>query len=187
MKARHTLSALALLAFAALAAPSAPAQDLRPGLWEVSLTIGAGAAMTQKQFADAMRKTVAAMPAEMRAEYEAEAARTQTRITDSVVTSKACVTPAQVANRKWLFPQPGKCTNRMSRKVRGTMKFSYSCTDPTSSGAGSVTFRGSTRFTEQMRGTTPAVLGGRFREMAFNNRTSGRWLGADCGSIRPRE
>jgi hypothetical protein len=187
MKTRNKLSSLTFLAVAALALPLASAQDLRAGLWEFTLAVGAGGPMTQKQFAAAMRKTVAAMPAQMRKEYEAEAARAQTRITDTHVSSKACVTPAQVANRQWLFPQPGKCTNLTSPKVRGTMTFAYSCTDPHSSGQGRVTFKGTTGFTEVMRGSSRLVMGDRSHDMAFSNRTSGRWLGANCGAIRPRE
>lgn len=183
MKARASLFTSALLAFAALALPPASAQDIKPGLWEMTSTIGPGNGMTQKEFAEAMRRTVAAMPAEARKEQQASAAREHLRITDTATTVQGCITAAQAAQRERLFKEPGKCTTRIAPKVGSTVRFSFSCTDPQSSGDGSVTFDGTTGFIHEVRSTSRHVSGGRTTDATSSMRTSARWLGAACGNV----
>jgi hypothetical protein len=188
MKARPTLFTCAWLAFAALASAPAQAQHIKPGLWEMTSTIGPGNGPTQKDLNEMVRRLQASLPAEARKEQAAQAARTHLRITDTATTGQVCITAAQAAQRERLFQvdERGKCSTRIAPKVGATIKFSFSCTEPQSRGDGSVTFDGSTGFTHQVRATSKNVLGGRATSIRSSMRTRARWLGAACGSVAPQ-
>ena len=61
------------------------------------------------------------------------------------------------------------------------MQFSYVCTKPPSSGEGQITFAGPEAYNMKMTSTTTVQGAPQKIEMQNN----GRWLGGDCGTIKP--
>ena len=61
------------------------------------------------------------------------------------------------------------------------MKMAFACTNPPSSGDGQVTFNGSEGYTSQMNISTQ--VSGKTEKV--NMEGSDKWLGADCGNIKP--
>lgn len=180
---KHTFVAVTLLSLSALGAVPASAQTLKPGLWEMHTSLGKGFG---KAFADLEannKKMRAAMSAEARKEMEASEAdrATHTRYTDDHIISKVCVTKAQVAQfRKKMSPE-GNCTEQASPMVAGVLKTNFKCTDPASTGSITLRLRGETGF--DMETTSTMTVQG--QRHTTNGTLSGKWLGANCGSIEP--
>ena len=61
------------------------------------------------------------------------------------------------------------------------MKFSFVCTQPPSSGEGTVTYNGSESYSVKMQ--TTSTVRGQAEKMEMQS--TGRWLGSDCGNIKP--
>jgi hypothetical protein len=77
--------------------------------------------------------------------------------------------------------QSDNCKTTTSQRTGNTMKVSFVCTNPQSSGDGTVTFVSPEAYTTQMK-IVHSVQG---KPESMNMDASGRWLAADCGSIRP--
>lgn len=61
------------------------------------------------------------------------------------------------------------------------MKIAFKCIDPTSSGAGQVSFSGGTGYSMKMNINTTAA--GKPEAMTLDG--NGKWLDAECGEIKP--
>lgn len=96
------------------------------------------------------------------------------------MTVKLCMTQEMV-DRNEVSSHQGDCTHTNSPRLGNTMKFAFVCTKPPSSGEGVVTFTSPEAYSMKMSATTS--INGRPEKMDMQN--SGRWLGADCGNIKP--
>ena len=93
---------------------------------------------------------------------------------------QVCMTKEMV-ERDQIPAQGGQCKTQVSPRSGNTMKFSYACTQPPSSGEGVMTFNGDTGYTMKMNTTT--TVKGKPEKMTMD--ASGKWLSADCGNIKP--
>lgn len=182
--------ALTLLSLGAVASAPAAAQTMRPGLWEVKNRIeGAGAssmqemAKAQQQQMGAMREQMAGMPPEQRKAMEAMMSKMgrMPQIDEDGMTAKVCVTPEMAAGNQVPVQQREHCTSKRSAPVDGVMKISYACTEPASSGEGTITFSGDTAYTMNM--TMNLAEGGRNQTTSMSSK--GKWLAASCGNVKP--
>lgn len=175
----HRIAAAAgLVAFASFAS----AQSLKPGLWESThkSEFGAGGEM-QQRMAQAQQQ-MANMPPEQRKMMEEMMARRGMSMNagGSGMTVKYCLTKEQ-AERRDVPTGRGDCKTTKQQLSGGTMHFAFTCTNPPSSGEGEVTFSSPEAY--HMKMATTSTVQGRPEKMAME--ASGRWLGADCGDIRP--
>lgn len=172
-----------ILALALLALPFAvPAQSLnmKPGLWEVKekpeLSPERQAQMAQAQ------KALENMPPAMREMMEQRMSQQGMSMgfAGGIVTVKMCVTPEQIARGFMPASNSERCTH--DAKISGNVvRTHFSCTNPASQGDGVATFTSPTSYTSNFTMThehkgkteTTKVAG------------EGRWLGADCGNIKP--
>ena len=178
MKARHLLAALAAGTFAI----GASAQNLKPGLWEVTNNMKTGSGEMEKSMAQ-MQQQMASMPPEQRKMMEDMMAKQGMKMGAGGgrgMSVKQCMTKEMI-ERNEMPTQQGDCRTTKQQRSGNTMKFAVSCTNPPSSGEGQVTFVSSEAYT--MRMTVNTNVGGRPETM--NMDASGKWLGADCGSIKP--
>lgn len=178
-----------LLSLGAIASAPASAQTIRPGLWEVKNKIeGAGAprmqdmAEAQKQMST-MREQMAKMPPEQREAMEAMMSRIGPlpQIDEDGMTIKLCVTPEMAAANDVPAQQRGNCTSKRSAPVGGVMKISYVCTEPASSGEGTITVSSDTAYTMNM--TMNVTEDGRNQTTSMSSK--GKWLSASCGNVEP--
>jgi hypothetical protein len=142
-------------------APSGPtAVQRKPGLWEVT---------TQLHFVQG----------------EPPMSPDQLEKAKQPLTTKVCVTPEQAARRDSpIYSSVAGCQLQNTKYADDTFKGDLSCDRPEMHGAGSVeavfssneSYSGSFHFTgtSQQLGT-----------VEMNNRFSGRWLGTDCGDVKP--
>jgi hypothetical protein len=171
--------AVTLLSLSTIAATSASAQTVKPGLWEVKTSLGKGFGKGMAAVAANNKKMMAGMSAEERKEMEA--LEGPIRYTDDDVITKDCLTKEQATKIEKIWQHEGNCKEQRSPLVGGVMTVNVSCTDPQSTGKGTIRFQGDTGFDMKMTSTT-TVQG---KSFDMKGTTSGKWLGADCGSIKP--
>ena len=157
----------------------AAAQSLKPGLWEINHRTGGNAAM-DPSLAD-MHKQLAAMPPEQRKQMEAMMGQRGMAMAPGGggMAVRVCMTQ-QMADRNEVPMQDG-CRITSQSRSGNTMKMTFACTDPPSSGDGQFTFASAEAYTSRMTVKT-AVAG---RTETTTTEAAGKWLGADCGRIRP--
>lgn len=184
MRVRHLALSCSALAFSALALP-AQAVDIKPGLWETNNKMGAGNGKLQQAMA-MVQQQMAGMSAEQRQRIEGAMASQGVVISNDGVIAKACITPEMAAKQQLPMQQHGNgsngnCSSQHSPMVGNTMKFSFSCTNPQGRGEGSVTFTSPTAYISSTRVTTTATG----TSETVNVESTGRWLAAECGSVKP--
>ncbi|MFT4240637.1 MAG: DUF3617 domain-containing protein [Acidovorax sp.] len=173
---RHALPLLALCA-----ATVAGAQSMKPGLWEMQSSMQQGNAGQQNAMAQ-MRQQMDSMPPAQRKQMEAMLAKQGMSLAGDGMRMKTCITP-EMAARYDVPPQreEGGCTTRAQPRVGNTVRFSYQCANPPSQGEGAVTWSGSDAYS--MRVETTTTVRGKAEKSTVES--SGRWLAADCGSVKP--
>jgi len=178
MKSTPLLLAAATLALAA----AAHAQTTRPGLWEITNKMQSSSGEMEKAMAN-MEKQMAGMPPEQRKQMQDMMAKQGMSMAPGAggMAMKVCITREMAERNELGQQQKGDCKTTQSPRSGNTMKFSYACTQPPSSGEGVMTFTGDTAYTMKMDTTT--TVKGKAEKMSMD--ASGKWLSADCGSIKP--
>ena len=174
----RTLSAVILLASAA----TASAQNMKPGLWEITTQMQSeGKDMSAAM--EKMQKQMASLPPEQRKMMEDMMAKQGVKMGSNPgggMAIKVCMTQEMVDRHEVAPPREG-CTHTLSPRLGNSMKFAYKCTQPPSSGQGEVTFTSPEAYTSKMSATSNSNGTERTMEM----QSTGRWLGGDCGDIKP--
>ena len=172
-----TSLALATLA-CAMALPAAA--QLKPGLWEINNK------MNNPQMDRAMaemQQQLAAMPPEQRKQMEAMMSQRGMQMATpgagGGMAMRMCMTK-EMADRNDVPMQDG-CRMTSQQRSGNTMKMAFACTDPPSSGEGQFTFTSDQAYSSKM--TIRTVAQGKTETTTMD--TSGKWIGADCGSIKP--
>jgi hypothetical protein len=165
-----------------LAAPPALAQNLKPGLWEVNNKMQSSSGQMEKAMAES-QKQMAAMPPEQRKMMQDMMAKQGLSMGPGAggnMAVKICMTK-EMAERNELPAQQGDCKTTNSPRSGNTMKMSFACTQPPSSGEGTVTFVSPEAYTMKM--TMKSMMQGKPETMTMDG--GGKWLSADCGNIKP--
>ena len=169
----------ALIVLCCTALP-ALAQQLKPGLWELSNRIASASPETMAVMAAAQQQ-MANMAPEQRKSLEQMMARHGVSMNlgdNGGVKLTYCLTREMAERQDLPAGQPGQCSTTRT-PVPGGLNVSFHCTRPPSSGNGQVIFNGNTAYSMRMNVNSSA--GGKPQTMLVEG--SGRWLGADCGSV----
>lgn len=178
------IAACAWLVFVATAGAgsAALAQPIKPGLWEIRSTVQQGAGGKAQTDAMAqMRAQMAQLPPAQRKQMEAMLAQQGMSVDDSGLRMKTCLTPDMVARFEAPPPQQGDCKTTMAPRSGNTQRFTFQCSQPPSRGDGVVTFTSPEAYSVR----TQVTAGTGAQTQATTMDASGRWLGADCGSVKP--
>jgi hypothetical protein len=165
-----------------LGAANAFAQSTKPGLWEIQTRMGGNPQMDQARAQ--MQQQIASMPAAERKMMEDMMAQQGLNMgvgKDGGVSVKVCITPEMAARQEMPNQTEGDCKTQLGARTGNTMKMSFVCTNPPSSGEGTYTFRGDTGYDMAMRVKTTNE--GKPMDVTMDG--TGRWLSADCGKVRP--
>lgn len=176
MKLQHFVFATAAIV------TSAGAQTMKPGLWEMTTQMQGGSGQAAGAMVEA-QKQMAALPPEQRKMMQDMMAKQGVQMGSGPgggMSVKVCMTQDMV-DRNEVAKQDGNCTHTTSPRVGNTMKFSFVCTKPPGSGEGQVTFTSPEAYT--MKTTMTTSIKGQPEKMDMQS--SGRWLGIDCGSVKP--
>jgi Protein of unknown function (DUF3617) len=173
-------------AFAAVVAAAvlpAGAQSLKPGLWEITNRMQSGSGQMESAMSQ-MQKQMASMPPEQRKMMEEQMAKSGVKMGSSGpaggMSVQVCMT-REMADRNEVPAQNGDCRTTSQGRSGNTMKMAFSCTNPPSSGEGQVTFSGPEAYSTRMAIST-LVQG---KPEKINMEGAGRWVSADCGSVKP--
>ncbi|HEU6454168.1 MAG TPA: DUF3617 domain-containing protein [Roseateles sp.] len=174
------MKATALLLLAGLAAGAAPAQTMKPGLWEFKQTPQLDPAR-QAQMAEA-QKAMDSMPPERRQMIEQMMSQrgVNVNMAGGTVTIKTCVTKEQAERNMAPVTQRGNCTQDVKRSGN-VIRTHFACTDPASEGDATVTLHGNEGFTNDV--TVRHQRQGKTETTQVSG--EGRWLGTDCGDVQP--
>lgn len=187
------MNRLTLMVAAMLAGVSfgATAQTLKPGLWEVSNNMKTSSGEMEKGMAQ-MQAQMAAMTPEQRKMMEGMMAKQGVGVAagagagagvggPGAMLVKMCITK-EMAERNEVGGREGDCKSSYSPRTGNTMKYSFTCANPPSSGQGEFTFVGADAYRSKMTMTT-TTRGGKPEKMDLDGQ--GKWRSADCGSIKP--
>lgn len=169
----------ALLA-AAIALPAAAQTTLKPGLWELTNTTKSATGQLEQAQAQ-MRQQLAAMPPEQRKQIEEMMARQGVKMggAGGATTMQVCMTKEMTDRSE--MPMKSDCKVTSQSRSGGTMKMAFACPAPPSSGESEYTMMGSDAY--KGRTVIKTTVDGKPETMTVE--ASGKWLGADCGNIRP--
>jgi hypothetical protein len=166
----------------AVAIPSS-AQTMKAGLWDINTKMKSANGEMDQAMAQ-MQAAMASMPAEQRKQMEDMMAKQGVKLGSSKnggLNTNVCMSKEMVERNSLPINNSGNCTEKRSPVVNGKMKASFTCTNPPSSGNAEFTFKGDTAFAMKMDSVT--TVSGKSEKMSMES--EGRWLGADCGSLKP--
>ena len=173
-----------IAAWSLMAIVSAPvfAQSTAPGLWQIENKMGGNPEM-ERAMAQ-MQAQMAAMPPAQRKQLEAMMGQKGVSIgagAGGAIAVKMCITPEMAAKQQLPTQTEGDCTSKIDSRSGNTMQFSFTCTNPPSSGSGSYTFTSDKAYTMNM--AFKSMPSGKPHNMTMNAKA--QWLSGDCGNIKP--
>jgi hypothetical protein len=174
----HYLAAALLPALAC----AAGAQNLKPGLWEVTHKMQSSSGQMEQGMSQ-MQQQMANMPPEQRKMVEEMMAKQGMKPGaggPGGMSVKTCMTKEMVEKNE-LPAQQGDCKTTHQSRSGNTMKFGMVCTNPHSTGEGQVTFISPEAYSMKM--VMHTKVDGKPEKMNMDG--SGKWLAADCGNIKP--
>jgi hypothetical protein len=171
---------LPLLALLAAAAAHAQQTQLKPGLWELAGTVKSQSGTVEKAMAEAQAQ-LAKLPPEQRRQIEQMMAARGVGIGQGGTTVRLCLSAADLAQGN-VPVQSGDCTQNVVSRSGNTTKVDFSCrADPPVNGTGEVQIESPTA----MRSSAIVNTTVEGKPERLDTTQVGRWLGEDCGSIRP--
>jgi hypothetical protein len=206
------LIALAALSLATLTTP-AIAQDIKPGLYEVTSKMGGnnklGEMMKQQKEALAkmtpeQRRQLADMPRQMAKMMEGMSPEQREKMKGMMGKQAGAMEAMQsmqmtqnadgsstmkmcvtkeMVDKRSFTGQRGACTHNAAPMVGGVMKIAYTCSQPPSKGEGEIRMTGPGSFTTKMR--MVSTVPGNKDTMELDSTST--WMGADCGSVKPMD
>ena len=182
---KFRVPALTLFLFATLTALPSSAQSMKPGLWEINNKMQSDNPEMAAQMAK-MKEQIAAMPPEQRKMMEEMVAKRGGHMPgmggDGSIVTKMCMTKEMAARHEVPVQHDAThdCTHTRTPGLGKTMKVSFTCTKPPSSGEGEMSF-GDGSYAMKM--TVTSNRKGKPETMHMD--VSGKWLGADCGDVKP--
>jgi hypothetical protein len=178
-------TALSTLALLCAANASAQLPNIKPGLWQLDVTVpGKAQGHPMAGYVEKMKAHMASMPPEQRKEIEKSLADLQARGTEFTgdgLRTKECITKENIAKFDLLGKKvPDSCTRKSSPTVGG-MKVSMTCTQPPMKVDAAIKFQGEKAYTFESLAT---VTGSDGKPMTHKSTGTGKWLGSDCGKIK---
>jgi hypothetical protein len=183
----HAVAALCGAAACIAHAAPAAAQTMKPGLWQSTSKTTSRNPQIAEAMAE-MQKHLASMTPEQRKAMRQKAGQVDgpdfSMNADGTVSVTMCITEKMIDEAAgYLLPQDSNCVQKKGPLSGATQRFSYTCSKPPASGEGQVVFQGGTAYTSTM--TINSEASGQKETMLMEGK--GKWLGADCGAIKPVE
>jgi hypothetical protein len=176
---------LSLVFFFLIASAAAENLNIKPGLWEVtSKTDAKGAPPISAAQREEMEKQLAQLSPENRAKAEAAMKAAQARQGQPVV-RKSCITKEDLS-KPLAFDGgrgDGSCTRTILKSTSSVQEVRLDCTNNAHKSGG--TLRIVATNPEAWSGTLDGSASDTGGAMTLKSTVSGKWLGADCGSIKP--
>lgn len=177
MTLRHSVLALAM---GATCCAAGAADNLKPGLWEITTKMSSSSGEMEKAMAE-MQKQMASMAPEQRKMMQEAMAKHGVGMGEKANSVKMCMT-REMVERNDFGAQKGDCKNTMAPRSGNTLKMSFVCSNPATSGESQITFNGPESYTSK---TVVNSAGPQGKPEKMTMDAAGKWLSADCGNIKP--
>ena len=185
---RMTRTASIVLSLATMCATNAFAQqiDIKPGLWQLDMTLPGKAAGNQMAGVVALMKSqMASMSPAQRAEMQkrlGELGAGGTEFTDDGLRTKQCITKQDIAQFDVLGKKGSDSCTRSATPMPGGMNVSMQCTQPQLKVDAVVKTQSETAYTFE---STATMAGPGGAMMTQKTSGTGKWLGSDCTKAAP--
>lgn len=173
--------ASALVLACACAALPAGAQTLKPGLWSLSNTMTSSDPQIS-QAMSAMQQHMANMSPEQRQQMQKMMRQNGVQLdvgANGALQTKLCLT-REMAERKEFPVQQGDCRQSFTQQSATRGHITFTCTTPKVSGEGDLVADNDTSYRARMKIRSEE----QGRNQTVDVDVSGKWLSADCGTIR---
>ena len=157
------------------------AQDMKPGLWELTNKVGSSNGQMQAAILEA-RKQLANMSPEQRQSMQQMLEQNGVQLdvgAGGALKTKMCVT-REMIERKEVPMQQGDCSYQTTPQGANRLKVSFTCTRPRASGEGDMTVDTPTSYHARM-----TIHDQDQPDETVDMDVNGRWLAASCGTVRP--
>jgi hypothetical protein len=169
-------------AFVALVLPSVAGAAMAPGLWEHSVKFKSQSGEMEARRAH-MQAEIAALPPERRKMVEEMMAKKGMSLDGQSTTLRICVTKEQAERMEPLPINREECKQDVVSRTSSSMKVKWTCGgENPSNGEGEIRFSSDKAFTG--RAVVNSLHEGKPDRMDVES--VGKWVSADCGSIKPR-
>jgi hypothetical protein len=156
--------------------------NIKPGLWE-NTTKMSGSPEMEAAMAE-MQKQLAAMPPDQRRAMQDMMARQGVQMgagPGGAMTTRICLTREMIQSDDWAKGERGDCSHGPVQKSGNTWRMTFSCPKPPTQGEAVTTIVSDSAYTSRI--TMNSTENGKPVRQVIDN--SSRWLGADCGNVRP--
>jgi hypothetical protein len=173
----------AVIAGALCSTAFADALNVKPGLWETTVSSPGGGSGMPAIPEDRLAK----LTPEQRAQFEAAMRARGGGRSGQASVSKSCVTQEQL-EKPLTFGQDNNrsCKVSLVSASRSKQEMQLSCDDPKMKATGTMTVE--SQDPEHYTGLLQIHAdGGASGGMDINRKFTGKWLGSDCGDVKPRE
>jgi hypothetical protein len=167
-------------------APAA-AQNMKPGLWEITNKMGGSGDSGAKMNAamEQMQKQMASMSPEQRKQMEKMMAQQGVNMSPGApgggMSTRVCISKEMAARNEAPTQHQGDCKQESMQKSGNTTRFKFTCSKPPSTGEGEVTMNSPESYTMKMKMVSQAK--GKPEQMTMD--AQGKFLSSDCGNIKP--
>jgi hypothetical protein len=174
---------LASLVLCSATTTIAQSSAMKPGLWSVATKMSGNAEM-DRAMAE-MQKQMAAMPADQRKQMEAMLAKggmgSFNAGAGGGISTQLCFTKEMLARGDEPYRAEGECTQTRTSASGGKVRFKFQCTKPKSSGEGEFDVGSPESYGGRI--TVTSEERGKPQTMTIN--VAGKFVGANCGSVKP--
>jgi hypothetical protein len=174
--------AVVLACACACIAPPAGAQTMKPGLWSLSNNVTSSDPQVAGAMAAAQQQMANMSPAQ-REQLQTMMRQNGVQLdigAGGALQTKMCMTREMVERKE--FPvQQGDCRQTFTQQSATRGHVTFTCTNPKVSGEGDLVADNDTSYRAHMK-IKSAEQG---RDQTVDMDVTGKWLSADCGTIRP--
>jgi len=177
---RATRATQIILALASVCATQAFAQQpaIKPGLWQIDMTLpGKAADKPMGGYVEMMKSQMASMTPEQRAQVEKVLAASGTELKGDGLRTKQCITQQDIDNGALFGKKSTDSCTRKTTPIAGGMNVSMTCTQPRMKVDAVMHADSATSYRFESVATVPGPDG---KEISQQSRGSGQWLGSDC-------
>ncbi|MEW7849199.1 DUF3617 domain-containing protein [Massilia aurea] len=172
-----------IFALASVCATQVFAQQptIKPGLWQIDVTLTGNAADNPVGgYVELMKSGMASMTPEQRAQIEKMLAASGTELKGDGLRTKQCITQADISKFNVFGKKGGDSCTTKTTPIAGGMNVNMVCTQPRMKVDAVMKAENDTSYRFESVATVPGPDG---KEIRQKSNGTGKWLGSECGKI----
>ncbi len=165
----------------AIAQAAEPVLHLKPGLWQSTTQVNVSGQAAMPAMPSMPESELAKLPPAQRARIE-QMLKNMPGTAGKPIVTKSCITEKDLEDARNFAPERPDCKQTILKQTATDIQMKYECTgeNPTSM-TGEFKTSSPLAYSGEMHGT--ATVNG--HTMTIANTMQGKWLGSDCGDVKP--